>query len=87
MMKMQICAIYDQQVRAYMQPFVVGRTRGECERSFRIACKDQQSMLRSSPEDYVLMWLAEFDDVSGAFDNAITGAAPVVTGLDAVASE
>lgn len=59
-----LCAVWDNKVGAFMQPFV-SRSKGEAIRSFSDAVGDKQSPFCKHPEDYHLASLGEFDDNSG----------------------
>lgn len=87
-MRMVVSAVYDRRMAGYMQPFIVSRTVGEAERLFMNACasKDDNN-LRAHPEDFVLMNIGSFDDETGMFTQSSSGPGPIMTALEAVASE
>lgn len=66
-MKHQVFSVYDKAVAAYLQPFF-SRSRGEALRSFTDACNDPKSNFGRYALDYSLVYLGEFDDISGVFD-------------------
>lgn len=65
-MKLQMFAVLDQAVGAFLQPFF-SRAKGEAIRSFSDAVNDKEHMFFRHSTDYVLFFLGEFDDSSGIF--------------------
>lgn len=65
-MRLYVFSVLDKAVGAYLQPFYA-RSKGEALRSFTEACADEKSQFARHREDYVLMYLGEFDDNSGLF--------------------
>jgi len=63
-MKMLICAVRDQAIGAFMQPFF-SRSEGEAMRGFSDACKDDKMPFRAHLADYSLFVLGAFDDQIG----------------------
>lgn len=67
-MILQIFAIRDRQLNAYMQPFFAP-TAGAATRSFRDIVNEQGHALNKHPEDYELWHLGEYDDNNGHITN------------------
>ncbi|WNK13529.1 MAG: nonstructural protein [Microvirus sp.] len=65
-MRTLIFTVYDNAVKAYLQPFFC-RSKGEAVRSFTDACNDEKSQFNKYAADYVLFFLGEFDDAEGLF--------------------
>lgn len=63
-MKLQVCAVYDAAVAAYIPPQFY-RSQGEAMRAFIQACQEEKHQFRVHAKDYTLFFLAEFDDTSG----------------------
>jgi len=82
-MKMVICAVYDQAVKAYMQPFFQ-RTEGEAIRSFIDAVNANDSHFSKHPQDFVLMKLGSYEDSNGEFYCGTTGPSPLMTAQNAL---
>lgn len=68
-MKLEIFAIYDSAVSAYMQPFFA-RSRGDAMRQFSDAVNDGKSPFFSHPTDYTLFVCGSWDDGGGIFDTS-----------------
>lgn len=81
-MKLMICAIRDQAVGAFQQPFFV-RARGEAMRMFVDAVSDGKSLFCAHPEDYVLFEVGSFDDATGTVESVIVD--KIMSGLEAKA--
>jgi hypothetical protein len=62
-----VFAVYDKAVGAHLPPFFC-RSKGEALRSFSEACNDASHQFRKHGLDYVLVYLGEYDDVSGLFN-------------------
>ena len=69
-MILQAVAVFDTVAQYFSQPFFV-KSLGEAERSFVDACSDQRSAIGAHPEDYKLMHVGEFDDVSGVLTSKV----------------
>lgn len=82
-MKLFALSIRDEKLKAFLPVFFV-RATGEGMRHFMDACKDKNTPMGKHPEDYTLHCLAQFDDVSGEFEN---GASQLMTGLQASGAE
>lgn len=65
-MRLCVFTVLDKAVGAFLQPFYA-RSKGEAIRSFTEACLDEKSSFAKHNTDYVLMYLGEFDDVTGLF--------------------
>lgn len=63
----QICALWDNAVKAFAPPFFVP-ANGLAVRAFADRCKDPASDQAKHPHDFQLYHLGTFDDLSGAFD-------------------
>lgn len=71
-MRYQVIAVRDRAIAAYGQPQVMP-TIGAGIRAFGdVVNGPKDSPIASHPEDFELFHLAEFDDVSGQFDNLET---------------
>lgn len=68
-MKLQIFAVLDQAVNAFLPPFH-SRAKGEAIRSFSDAVNDKEHQFFRHSTDYILFHLGEFDDGSGMFSTA-----------------
>lgn len=67
-MELQIFAIRDRQLNAYMQPFFAP-TPGAASRSFRDLVNEKGHELNKHPEDYELWHLGAFNDQDASFKN------------------
>lgn len=89
-MIMQVYAVYDKKVGAYMMPQFF-RTKGEALRAFMDAVASEAAPFRKHAEDYVFCCLGEYDDHSGSFANNTSNGIEVpeigMTALDAVVVE
>ena len=63
-MKLQIFAVYDAKVKAYL-PVFQARTPAEAQRSFSDAVNSQEHHFSKYPEDFTLFRLASFNDENG----------------------
>lgn len=77
-------SVHDKAVGAFL-PLFFARSKGEAIRSFSSALKDEKHQFRSSPGDYCLYKICEFDDNSGI----VTSDTPerVLTALEALPTE
>ncbi|WNK14276.1 MAG: nonstructural protein [Microvirus sp.] len=66
-MNVEIFAIMDIKVGAYMQPWF-SATKASAIRSFENVCKDQSTTLGQYPADFQLFALGKFDDQTGLFE-------------------
>lgn len=64
-MKLNIYAIYDSKIEAYMQPFFM-RTKGEALRAWEELANDSKSNISKHPADFTLFEIGEYDDQTGA---------------------
>lgn len=65
-MLMQVFAIRDRQLNAFMQPFFA-QTTGAATRSFRDLVNEKGHQLNNHPEDYELWHLATWNDTDASF--------------------
>lgn len=65
-MKLQIFAIKDRAIAAFMQPFFAPSIGGAL-RAFQDAMNDGSTPMNKHPDDYDLWHLGEWDDQSGEF--------------------
>lgn len=63
-MKLEMIAIRDEAVKAYMTPFFV-RALGEATRMFRHQANDPESKIANHPEDFLMYHLGTYDDETG----------------------
>lgn len=63
-MILEVYAVFDKQVGAYMQPFFM-RTLGEAGRAFSEAVNDPSTGFFKHPGDYALCVVGVFDDATG----------------------
>lgn len=82
-MILQVYAVYDKAVAAYLQPFYA-RSRGEAIRSFMEACNDEKHKFNGNAADFALMFLGLWDDDSGLFSVDNTTSAGPITVLSAL---
>lgn len=66
-MKLNVYTVLDKAVNAYLQPFYA-RGAGEAIRSFSDLANDGNTNIARHPEDFILMFLGEYDDASGLFN-------------------
>ncbi|UDN67785.1 nonstructural protein [robinz microvirus RP_117] len=69
-MKLQMFAVYDSAVTAYMPPFFT-RSKGEALRSFSDACNSKDSNFNKYAADYTLYFVGEYDDVTANFFDVV----------------
>lgn len=81
-MKLQVFAVYDKAIGAFMSPFYC-RSRGEALRSFTEACNDEKHNFFRHSADFSLMYLGEFDDSSAMFD--CTDPSRVISAIECLA--
>lgn len=65
-MKLQVYAVYDKAVNAFLQPFYA-RSAGEAIRSFGELARDNNTNVGRHPTDFLLFGLGEYDDATGLF--------------------
>ena len=68
-MKLQIYAVHDAAVGAFLQPLFL-RSRGEAVRSFQDAVTDGKTQFAAHPEHYAMFYLGEYDDNTAEFVTA-----------------
>lgn len=68
-MKLEIFAVYDSAVQAFMQPFF-SPSKGAALRALTDAVNDPKHEYAKHSGDYSLFKLGSFDDNSGLFDTA-----------------
>lgn len=62
----KVFAIRDNKAEAYLQPFMFAN-QGEAIRAFSDAIQDGKSMFSKHPEDFVLFYIADYDDSKGLY--------------------
>lgn len=65
-MKLLMFCVFDKAVNAYLPPLFF-RARGEALRSFTEAVNNRDQNFNKHPNDYLFMYLGEFDDSAGTF--------------------
>lgn len=82
-MKRCVCAVFDSAVGAYGQPFFVPAV-GAATRSFsdEVNRAAPDNSLHNHPDDYVLAYLADFDESSGVFSVPESGLRVLARGKD-----
>lgn len=68
MAKLQILAVYDVAVGAFMRPMFVP-SKGVAVRSFQDEVGNKESPMNKHPEDYSLMFLGVYDEETGSFED------------------
>jgi hypothetical protein len=63
-----VYAVYDSKVNHYDQPFLM-HSRGEALRSWITIVNDQSTSFFKYPEDFSLMELGEYDNITGKYKN------------------
>lgn len=69
-MKLQVYAVYDSAVGAYMAPFYA-RQKGEAIRGFTDLANDEKTNVARHPSQFSLFFLGEFDDTNGLLSAAV----------------
>lgn len=82
----RIYSVRDLKAAAYAPPFFLGRDEVAL-RTFRDALRDPTHPMTKHPEDYVLYFLGEFDDETGAVTGAMTPIALQSAGAPSIPSE
>lgn len=72
-MKQQVFAVFDCKLSAFMVPFFAPSIGVAC-RMFADAAQNADSALAKHPEDYTLMHLGEWDDMTGGFNGLLAPA-------------
>jgi hypothetical protein len=62
---MRVYSVKDQKAEFFMSPFIQ-RNKGEAIRGLEQAGKDPKSLIHSSPVDFDLFELGEWDDTTGS---------------------
>lgn len=70
-MILNIYTVYDSAVKAFLQPFFA-RSHGEAIRNFTDAVNDPKTSLHAHPHDYILFFVATFDDADGLISTPLT---------------
>lgn len=65
MSKLKIFTVRDVKAEAYLPPFTM-RGKGEAIRGFSDEANRSDSSIGKHPSDYVLFYLGEFDELTGA---------------------
>lgn len=63
-----VCAVYDEKVKSFLQPFFV-TTKGEAMRSFADAVNDPQHGFHKHAEDFSLHVVGKWYEQAGRFEN------------------
>lgn len=63
-MKINVYAIHDAKIEAYMQPFYA-RTDAEAKRGFSGICNQEQGQISEHPGDFTLFKIGAYDDSTG----------------------
>lgn len=84
-MTLLVFAVYDQRVKAYMQPFFA-QSKGSAMRSFIDCVNDPNHPLGKTYGDFVLFELGAWSDTSGIFE-PLNVPAVVMTGYEAFISK
>lgn len=66
-MKLEIFAVHDNAVGAYLPPFFC-RSKGEAVRSFSDAVNSEKGVFSQHSIDYTLVYMGTYDDSGGTFD-------------------
>lgn len=66
-MKLEMLAVRDAKVEAFMQPFFA-QSVGSAHRAFGDEIHNRESVLSKHPEDYALFWLGTFDCLTGQLE-------------------
>lgn len=61
-----VLAVYDIKASCHLTPFMT-RTLGEAHRLFEDAVNDPKTPLNAHPDDFILVKLAEFNEVDGVY--------------------
>lgn len=87
-MRRAVCAVYDSAINSYGQPFFVSAV-GAALRSFvdEVNRKAGDNQLNQHPEDFVLFYLADFDDETGEFVPTDRGIVSLARGKDVIQVE
>ena len=67
MSKLEVYAVRDQAVGAFLPPIFV-RSRGECMRIFSTTVNDAKHDFNRYASDYTLFFLGTYDDSAGVFE-------------------
>lgn len=82
-MKLNMYAIYDSAIEAFMRPFFL-QADGQASRMFTDICTDAEHEVGRHPECYTLMRIGVWDDQDGA--TAVEIPSKILSGLEAVAN-
>lgn len=64
----QVFSILDVRVGCYNPPYFA-KSEAEGERMFEASRMDRETMINKFPNDFVLVRLGQYDDLSGMFEN------------------
>ena len=67
-MKFAVTAVHDMKLGAHQRP-IFSETVPLAERAFGDACQNAESPFFQHPQDFTLMYLAEWDQETGEFTN------------------
>mgnify|MGYP000196989557 CR=1 FL=1 len=82
-MKLNMYAIFDSAVGAYMRPFFL-QADGQAQRMFSDMASDAEHEVGRHPEDYSLCRIGVWDDENA--ETAVEAVTTIITGLEAVAA-
>lgn len=68
MAKLNVMAVKDMALDAYMQPWIA-RTTAMAQRAFSDEVNKSDSPIKQHPEHYALFHIADWDDETGIFSN------------------
>lgn len=68
MAKLKVYTVFDSKTEHYGTPFFQ-QTTGEALRSWTDLANDSSTMICKHPEDFSLMEIGVYDDLTGAFEN------------------
>lgn len=83
-MLMQIIAVRDNRIEAFMQPTFVAHP-GQGVRAFQDHCQDEKTDFHRHPEDFDLYLLGEYNDQTGQFSPPDGGPQRLIRAFDIVA--
>lgn len=79
MAKLLLFSVYDSKADAFAAPFTM-RSKGEALRGWMDVCNDKTTQMYKYPEDFSLMEIGEFDELTGEISKPL---APMNLGLAA----
>lgn len=85
-MIMQVCAVYDKKVGAYLLPQFF-RTKGEAVRAFQDAVASESAPFAKHAEDYLFCRLGAYDDNAGSFETVQPAPEILLTAMDCLVAD